>query len=161
MGDGRETVNGMNSGEPRQIGLFEQDGGRMASHVAGLMTAVRACMAQAAARSQLSRAQILDRINAIILAAGVRLTKGNAKAISGDTLDKWLNPGEREHAPSLLAVNVFCLAVGDASAVAAMLHLHGMEPMTTEDRKFRDYGRAMAHQRKVRKALRKIEEDLQ
>lgn len=148
--------------ESRQIGLWESDGdARTASMVAGLIAAVRAGMAQAATRSHLSRPQLVDRINAIAGAAGVRLTKGNGgKAISGDTLDKWLNPGALEHAPGLLAINVICLALGDPGPILTMLALHGLEAMTPEDRKLLDYGRAMAQQRKARKTLRKIEEDL-
>ena len=37
-------------------------------------------------------------------AIGVRLTAGNTRAISKDTLDKWLSPSDESHPPSILAV---------------------------------------------------------
>lgn len=144
---------------PMQLNLFPDDN-RLPLMVAGLVAATKTALNRAAAASQLSRAQITDRANAIAQAAGVRLTQGNAKSVGADLVDKWLNPSEREHVPSLLAVNVLCLALGDPAPLAAMLQAHGCELMTAEDRQMRDYGRACAKARQVAKLKRKFEEEL-
>ncbi len=142
-----------------QLILMEEDN-RTPLVVAGLGAAVKAAMNRAAARSRLSREQIVDRMNRAAQAAGVRMTKGNAKTISPATLEKWLNPAERGHIPSLIAVNVFCLALSDVEPLAVQLQAHGLETMTEEDRKLRDYGRVCAQARLAGKAKRKIEEEL-
>lgn len=144
---------------PMQLGLFEDDN-RLCLAVAGLCASVKAAMNRAAAASSLSRAQITDRMNSLAQAAGVRLTKGNAKTISEDTLDQWLNPAERDHTPSLLAVNVFCLAVGDAGPLAAQLAIHGCAVMDAEARRYRDYGKACATVREAARRKKKIEEEI-
>ena len=75
----------------------------------------------------------------------IRLTSGRARSLHPDTLAKWLNAQEEEHAPSLLAVFVFCLATGRQDPFRVCLSALGdnVEIMTEEDRVFRDYGRAV------------------
>lgn len=142
-----------------QLGLFEENG-RLPLVVAGLIASIKAAMNKAAANSSLSRAQIVDRMNVLAQDAGVRLTKGNAKSISEDTLAQWLNPSERSHTPSLLAVNVFCLAVGNVAPLSAQLAVHGCSVMGDEDRRYRDYGKACVNARAAAKQKRKIEEEI-
>ncbi len=93
-------------------------------------------------------------------AIGVRLTAGNTRAISKDTLDKWLSPSDESHPPSILAVLVFCLATDDSAPLRAMLRSVGLDVMTAEDRKVCEYGRALIEQKKMRKRLRKLEDEL-
>jgi hypothetical protein len=142
-----------------QLSLLEEDN-QAPLVMAGLVVAVKAAMNRAAERCTLSREQIADRMNHIALIAGVRMTKGNARKISAATLEKWLNPVERGHVPSLLAVNIFCRALGDAGPLAVQLQAHGLEIMTEEDRKLLDYGKACAQAKKAGKAKRKLEEEL-
>lgn len=142
-----------------QLGLFEENG-RLPLVVAGLVASIKAAMNKAAANSPLSRAQIVDRMNTLAQDAGVRLTKGNAKSISEDTLAQWLNPLEHGHTPSLLAVNVFCLALGNVSPLAAQLEAQGCSVMDAEDRRYRDYGRACVKARAAAKQKRKFEEEI-
>jgi hypothetical protein len=133
---------------------------RFQAHVPGLVATVKAAMRDSARHSELSREQILDRMNDIATAAGIRLNAGNASALGLATLDKWLNPADREHVPGILAINVFCAAVGDHSALAVQLLAHGLEILTPEDLFARDYGRACLREKEARKLKRQLESRL-
>lgn len=126
----------------------------------GLVPMVKTAMRDAARDSNLSREQILDRMNGIAMVAGVRLTIGNASALSQATLDKWLNPADREHVPGILAVNVFCAAVANHAPLEAQLAAHGLEMLKAEDVFHRDYGRACLAEKEARKLKRKLESQL-
>ena len=106
------------------------------------------------------RKALPDKINAVASASGVRLTAGNTRAISKDTLDKWLSPSDESHPPSILAVLAFCLATNDSAPLRAMLRSVGLDVMTAEDRKVCEYGRTLIEQKKMRKRLRKLEDEL-
>lgn len=112
---------------------------------AALIPAIKAAMRAMAERSGKSREEIADAINAICLSLGIRLTSGRAKGIHKDTLDKWLNPEESEHVPGILALHVFCLALGGWHPLERWLALLGCgaEIMTEEDRHLRDLGREL------------------
>lgn len=140
----------------RQGSLFDDDHGRLS----GVVSAVRAAMNRAAGADEDGRKLLVDRINAVARDAGLRLTVGNAKAISKDTLDKWLNPNDRDHTPGLLAVLAFCRATKDAAPLRAMLQALGLDVMTDEDRKLRDYGRACLEERKARKHKKMLEDTI-
>ncbi|WP_027176484.1 hypothetical protein [Desulfovibrio aminophilus] len=141
----------------KQLSLFDDDG---MSQLAGLIPSVRAAMNRAAGADEEGRKLLLDRINAVAVSAGVRLTAGNVKAISKDTLDKWLSPGDRDHTPSLLAVVVFCLATKNYDPLRMLLRVVGLDVLTAEDRKLRDYGRACVSEREARRKKKQLEESI-
>jgi len=122
-----------------------------------LMVKTKSAMNRSAARCGLSRDEIVDRMNAIAAQAGISMSRGNAKGIKTATLEKWLNPANAEHQPSLVAVNVFCMAVKDTTPLAAMLNLHGCGVMTPDDKKLRDYAEAILAERKARKRKKQLE----
>lgn len=62
--------------------------------------------------------------------------------------------------PSILAVLAFCLATDDSAPLRAMLRSVGLDVMTAEDRKVCEYGRTLIEQKKMRKRLRKLEDEL-
>lgn len=138
----------------RQGTLFDDDFGRLS----GLLPAMRAAMSRAAGEDEAGRKLLVDRLNAVAQAAGVRLTSGNAKVISKDTLDKWLNPNDRDHTPGILAVAALCVATKDMGPLRVLLRAIGLDVMTEEDRKLRDYGRACLAEREARKQKRKLED---
>lgn len=140
----------------RQASLFDH-----CAPLASAMPAIKAAMrAVAGAPEGEGRKALPDKINAVASASGVRLTAGNTRAISKDTLDKWLSPSDESHPPSILAVLVFCLATDDSAPLRAMLRSVGLDVMTAEDRKVCEYGRALIEQKKMRKRLRKLEDEL-
>lgn len=129
---------------------------------AALVQAIKAGMRNCTCLCAFSRAEVAEKMNTIALAAGVRMTQGRAKTISQDTLDKWLNPEEREHVPSLMALHIFCLALQDATPLQLWLEAFGIKSMTPEDEVLRDYGKAMQQREiaanKVKRAKQKLTE---
>lgn len=140
-----------------QCSLFDDKAARLA----GLNATLKASMQRALASCGLSRAQVVDRMNALASEAGVRLTTGNARQLSSATLDKWLNPADREHLPSVLALEVFCLAIGSVQPLSQLLGLLGCGVMTTEDKRLRDYGHVCWETKRRRKTVRQLEMELE
>lgn len=141
---------------PKQYSLFKEDFGALA----GLVPALRAAMNRAAGADAAGRKLLVDRINHIAAQAGLRLTTGNALSISKDTLDKWLAPSDRDHTPSLLAVVVFCAATGDHAPLQMLLSSIGLDVMTAEDRRHRDYGKACIAEREARRRKKILEDGI-
>jgi hypothetical protein len=129
--------------------------------LAGFVASLKASMNRAAAdHPHMSRAEILDRMNELALNAGITITGGNAKSLSLATFEKWLNPRDIEHVPSVLAVNVFCLATGDFRPLQVQLQLHGYGVLTEEDKQLRDYARAIIAEKNARKRKKALEAKL-
>ncbi len=143
----------------KQLSLFQSDPQDF-GHLAGLVPTIRAAMNRAAGADEAGRKLLIDKINSIATSVGIRLTSGNVKTISKDTLDKWLAPGDRDHTPSALAIVVFCAATGNHEPLQVLLKGLGLDVMTVEDRRLRDYGRACRTEREVRKHKRMLEEQI-
>ena len=141
----------------RQYSFFDDD---PSADLAMLMARLKSAMHQSAARCGLSREEIADRMTEIAQRAGASLSRGNAKSVTLATLEKWLNPSNTEHLPSILAVNVFCMVVKSAEPLAVMLRLHGCGVMTPNDKRLRDYAEAILAERDARKRKRQLEMDL-
>lgn len=140
----------------RQASLFDH-----CAPLAGAMPAIKAAMrAVAGAPEGEGRKALPDRINAVASASGVRLTVGNARSISKDTLDKWLSPSDESHPPSILAVLAFYLATDDPAPLRAMLRSVGLDIMNGEDRRFRDLGKLDAEMKAARKRKKLLEASL-
>ncbi len=137
----------------KQLSLFHEDHGALA----GLVPALRAAMNRAAGADSAGRKLLVDKVNDISRQAGLRLTTGNALSISKDTLDKWLAPSDRDHTPSLLAVVVFCVATRDPAPLQMLLRAIGLDVMTEEDRRHRDYGKACLAEREARRRKKVLE----
>lgn len=139
----------------RQLSLFDD------AQLAGALPAIKAAMrAVAGAPEGNGRKLLPDKINAVASASGVRLTAGNARSISKDTVDKWLNPSDESHPPSILAVLAFYLATNDPAPLRAMLKSVGLDVMTEEDRRFRDLGKLDAEMKAARKKKRLLESEI-
>lgn len=141
-----------------QLSLLRDDNCAL---LAGLMPAVRASMRRVAGEPDGDgRKLLVDKMNRIANSAEIRITNGSVKSISKDTLDKWLSPSDASHPPSLLAVVVFCKATGDSSPLQIILQILGLDLMTAEDKKARDYGKAILDEKAARIKRRKIEQDM-
>lgn len=140
----------------RQASLFDH-----CAPLAGTMPAIKAAMrAVAGAPEGEGRKALPDKLNAVAGASGIRLTAGNVRSISKDTLDKWLSPSDESHPPSILAVLAFYLATEDPAPLRAMLRSVGLDLMTEEDRRFRDLGKLDAEMRAARKRKKALEASL-
>lgn len=131
-----------------------------AARLTGLMQRLKACLNKCCNKSGLSRDQILDRLNDMANAAGVKLTAGNSKALSNATLEKWLNPQNRDHQPGVVPVNAICAALDDYRPLALLLEIHGLEVMSEEDRFALDYGKTCLAARKAAQEKKKLEAQL-
>lgn len=127
----------------------------------GAMAAVRAAMRDVAGSEESEgRKLLVERINEIAHRAGVRLTGGNTAVVSKATLDKWLSPSDTSHPPSIMALIVFCIATGNVEPLRVVAQVLGIDLMSVEDRKFRDYGKAVLEMKSARDRLRKLEMEL-
>ena len=120
---------------------------------------VRAAMRQiAGSRESEGRKALVDKLNQIASEAEIKLTGGNSKSISKDLLDKWLSPSDSSHPPSLLAILAFCRATDNPAPLQIILRAVGLDVMTDEDRKFRDYGRAVWEAEEAARNRKRIRE---
>ena len=127
--------------------------------LAHVMPNVRAAMRQiAGSRESEGRKALVDKLNQIASEAEIKLTGGNSKSISKDLLDKWLSPSDSSHPPSLLAILAFCRATDNPAPLQIILRAVGLDVMTDEDRKFRDYGRAVWEAEEAARNRKRIRE---
>ena len=140
-----------------QMSLFDCDYTRFV----GVMPAVRAAMRRAVgAPDSIGCKGLVDKINLITTEAEIRLTGGQGTSISKDTLDKWLSPSDTSHPPSVLAVLGFCRVCDNFEALRVIVQAVGMDLMTPEDRRLRDYAEADLKMKEARKRKRRLEEGL-
>ena len=125
-----------------------------AANLAGVMPAIRAGMNRAAAHYEPGRKELVDAINETAKREGLALTSGGGKQISLEHLNKWLQPGERGHAPTLEAIMVFCLATKDYSPLEAIWKPFGLVLIPAEDMRFLTLGKAQANYEDARAALK-------
>ena len=135
----------------KQLSLLDD-----AVRLSGVMAAIKTAMRDAAGAPEgEGRKMLADRLNEIAQRAGIKLTGGNTLSISKATLDKWLAPSDTSHPPSILALLAFCRATGNVEPQAL-----GLDLMTEEDKKLRDYGAAVLEMKAARQRKRRLEEDL-
>lgn len=144
----------------RQISLFENLPQGEALGLAGVMPSIRAAMNRLADKHPAGRKGLVDLINEVAEREGVALTPGGGKKINLDILNKWLQSGERGHAPSLAAILCFCAAAGEASPVVPILKMFGLAVVSAEELKLLEYGRTCATLRDARERKRKLEAGL-
>jgi len=140
----------------RQLSLIED-----IAQLAGALPAIKAAMRGiAGAPEGEGRKALPDKLNAIARASGIKLTGGNAHGISEEMLHKILSPSDDSRPPSVLMLLAFYKATNNPAHIRAMLRAVGLDIMTEDDRKLRDYARAILDQKKARKQARKLEEEL-
>ena len=140
----------------RQLSLLED-----IAQLAGVLPAIKAAMRGiAGAPEGEGRKALPDKLNAIARASGIKLTGGNAHGISEEMLHKILSPSDDSRPPSVLMLLAFYKATSNPAHIRAMLRAVGLDIMTEDDRKLRDYARAILDQKKARKQARKLEEEL-
>lgn len=130
----------------KQLSLLDD-----AIRLSGVMVAIKTAMRDAAGAPEgEGRKMLADRLNEIAQRAGIKLTGGNTLSISKATLDKWLAPSDTSHPPSILALLAFCRATGNVEPFRVAARALGLDLMTEEDRKLRDYGAAVLEMKAAR-----------
>lgn len=93
-------------------------------------------------------------MNELAGAAGIRLC-ANAKSLSLPLFEKWLNPADREHIPSIKAVQVFCCVYRTAKPWEALLQIFSVHALGPEDMRFYHMGKAQFEFEQAREHLKK------
>lgn len=88
--------------------------------MAAIDSSVKATMREVCKVDSRSRDEIVDCMNELADAAGIRLTGGNSHHLTITTFEKWLSPTAADMVPSLRALVVFCEALGNVSALSAL-----------------------------------------
>ena len=151
---------------PYQLSLLtELDGGgcsTRAMHMAGLMPSLKSCMrsALAAAAPPLSRDQLVDRMNAIAKQYGVKITVGRGRLLTLAVLEKWLNPNDHDHEPTIRAFQIFMLAVGSLAPLQALAEFNGCKLLQADEVPFFEYGKAKYQAKEHSRQLKKLEDDI-
>ncbi|WMW66624.1 phage regulatory CII family protein [Nitratidesulfovibrio liaohensis] len=138
----------------RQGSLFDGQTPRLA----GAAASVRAAMNHAAGEYPAGRKQLVDRINEIARRDNLRLTGGNVRTISKDTLDKMLSPGDQTHKPSVDAMLAVVAATGDYGPLEALLEPFGLKILTPEKERDARFGRAVREEKEARKRRKQLED---
>lgn len=113
----------------QQLSLFDSS-----LNLAGVMPSVKAAMRRIAGEGDECRKGLVDKLNQIAGHAEVRLTTGNSKFISLDTLNKMLSPSDTSHPASVLFVLVFCKATKDYAPLRLIAQAAGFDLMNEEQR---------------------------
>lgn len=125
--------------------------------LAGVMPAVRAAMARVAGEYAEGRKVLVDAINEAARRENVALTAGGGKTISKDQLDKFLQSGERSHAPTLEAVLCFCLATQNFTPLEPIWKAFRLVLIPAADLPFLEYGKTCDAIKKAREQKKKLE----
>lgn len=117
-------------------------------------------MAHSAKSSQWSRDEILDRMNDLASRYGVRLMKGNGKALTMTTFEKWLNVAAMEHVPPVNSLVIFCAAIGDNSPMHVLMEPLGKGVVDEADAKLLLWAKEYQRAKSARQKMKKLEAEL-
>ena len=138
----------------KQLGLFDQP------TISSVVRDVKTAMNSAVKKSNLSREQVRDRMNDLASRHRVKLNGGNAKTLSKDVFEKWLNIEDDVRIPSLKALTIFCAALETAEPMAALALPLGFQVIGDTDIRLLEWARCQQQVKKARKKIRKLEEEL-
>jgi hypothetical protein len=136
---------------PVQLSLFDD-----ASALADLLPRVRRALNFDLGEDEAGRKKLVDHVNALSRRADVRLTSGNTQAVSKDTLDKWVSPGDKSHPPSVNAIVALCLAMDKYTAVKAIANACGLDVITREESDLLELGRICREKEELRMRERQV-----
>lgn len=117
---------------------------------------VKLAMNRAARRSPLSREQLCERMNKLAAEHGVKLAATGGLRVA--TLEKWLNPHEREHLPGLKALAVFCKALGSREPLAALAAPLGLAVIDDEEAKLLQRAKIDEEIKRLKRKKRSLED---
>lgn len=144
----------------RQASLFDlisPENPEEAIGLIGVMSSVRAEMSRVAASYGPGRKLLVDAIIKVAKREGIPLTSGGAKTIEISTLEKWLQPTDRSHAPTMDAILCFCIAAGSASPIKPILKTLGLVAISESELEDLEYGKLCKTERKLRSRKKVLE----
>jgi hypothetical protein len=137
----------------KQLSLFNQPS-------LNINRSLKEQMAHSAKESKWSREEILDRMNDLANRYGVRLMKGNGKALTMTTFEKWLNVGAMEHIPPVNSLVIFCAAIGDNSTMCVLMEPLGEAVIDDQDTKLLLWAKEYHLAKSARQNMKKLEAEL-
>lgn len=137
---------------PRQLSLLSNYG----PHTA--VRDVKTALASAAKGSNESREHVLDQVNDLARRYGIKLS-GNA-GLSKDMFDKWLNAEDDSRVPGIKGLVLLCLALDTAEPLDAIARTIGAKVISGDDITLLELARAQQESKRLRKMMRKLEEEL-
>lgn len=137
---------------PRQLTLISDHGPHTVVHD------VKTALSTAVRESSESREQVLDRVNTLAKRHGIKLS-GNA-GLSKDMFDKWLNAEDDSRVPGIKGLVLLCLALDTAEPLDAIARTIGAKVISGDDITLLELARAQQEHKRLRKKMRKLEEEL-
>lgn len=136
-----------------QLNLFNQP-------TLNVLRTVKERMVTAHKESCLSREELCDKMNDLAERYGVLLVGGRGQRLALATLDKWLNPEEKEHFPTIKGLPIFCAVTGSVEPMRAMIEPLGWQIIGDQDSKLLAWAKQYHRARDARANMRKIEAEL-
>ena len=137
---------------PQQLLLINNHGPHTVVHD------VKAALASAVRGSNESREQVLDRVNSLARRYGFKLS-GSA-GLSKDMLDKWLNVEDDSRVPGWKGLVLLMEALCTTEPLDALARSVGAKVISGEDIILLELAKAQQESKKLRKKMRKLEEEL-
>lgn len=132
------------------MSLFDQPTLNIASDLKHAMHA-------AVKNSNLSREEVVDKMNALADRYGVRMVSGNSQKLNMSTFEKWLNPDDDSRLMPLRALPVFCAVVECPEIIGLFARPLGYEVIGPEEVSMLKWAKAYFSQRKAAKEMRELE----
>jgi ribosome-binding protein aMBF1 (putative translation factor) len=137
-----------------QLGLFNQ------APTLNVLRDLKIAMARAAKETGLSREELCDRINQVADRYGVRLVKGTGQNLTLDSLEKWLNPEDKERVIPAKALSVFCAAVENIEPMQVLVAPLGWRIIDDKQAKLLALAELDRDVKKKKAMMRKLEAEI-
>jgi len=137
-----------------QLGLFSS------APTLNVLRDLKTAMAQAANGTGISREELCERINQIADRYGVRLVKGNGPNLTLATLEKWLNPEDKERVIPTKALPVFCAAVDSLEPFQVLLAPLGALVIDEQEAKLLQLARLDQEVKQRQAMMKKLKSEL-
>ena len=137
-----------------QLGLFST------APTLNVLRDLKTSMANAAKATGLSREELCDRINQMADRYGVRLVKGTGPNLTLDTLEKWLNPEDKERVIPAKGLPVFCAAVNSIEPMQVMIAPLGWRVIDEKQSKLLALAELDRDVKKKKAMMRKLEAEI-
>jgi len=118
------------------------------------------CLAEVVSISGLSRAEFLDRMNAVADRFGVRLMKGNGNGLTMATFEKWLNVDQGQYVPPLSALTVICEVGNTIEPLQIFARALGIQVIDEQQSRLLTWAEAYHQAQNARKKLKKLEAEI-
>ena len=112
--------------KPVQLSIFDQP-------TLNISADLTRAMHEAVKNSDMSREQIVDRMNDLADRYGVRMVNGNTTKLTMTTFEKWINPDDPSRQIPVRALPIFCAAVGRPDICDIILQSPGDDWRTEKD----------------------------